>query len=78
MCCARAWCIDVLCTSLMHRCVVHEPDASMCWYDTQVLTVVQLLRSCVERARRDRGNVLACLVQCVLNCVFALVEFLSK
>jgi hypothetical protein len=50
----------------------------MCWYDTQVLTVVQLLRSCVERARRDRGNVLACLVQCVLNCVFALVEFLSK
>lgn len=43
-----------------------------------VLTAVEVARSISERARRQRGNIVMCLVACVLECVYQFIEFISK
>ena len=43
-----------------------------------VLTAVEVARSISERARRQRDNIVMCLVACVLECVYQLIEFISQ
>mmetsp|Transcript_90 Transcript_90/g.149 ORF Transcript_90/g.149 Transcript_90/m.149 type:complete len:460 (-) Transcript_90:4-1383(-) len=43
-----------------------------------VLTAVEAARSISERARRQRDNIVMCLVACVLECVYQFIEFISQ
>lgn len=46
-----------------------------------VLTMVEIGKAAAERMRRDednRGNILVCLVTTCLECVYAIIEYISK
>jgi hypothetical protein len=46
-----------------------------------VLTIVEIGKAAVERARRDennRGNIFVCLMASCLECLYALIEYISK
>lgn len=56
------------------------PSFGTCAFGSAILTLVQLVRNAMERARqsRDGDNILFCLVSCVMECFMQLVEFLTK
>jgi hypothetical protein len=46
-----------------------------------VLTMVEIGKAAAERMRRDednRGNILVCLVTTCLECIYAIIEYISK
>ena len=51
---------------------------SVC-FGSFVLTMVELARSAAERLRReDRDNILVCIIVTCLECVYAIIEYISK
>jgi hypothetical protein len=44
-----------------------------------ILTMVEMCRAAMERLRRqERGNILVCLLAACMECVYALIEYISK
>ena len=57
------------------------PSFGTICFGSFVLTMVELAKQAAERMRRDednRGNILVCLVVTCLECVYAIIEYISK
>jgi len=57
------------------------PSFGTICFGSFVLTMVELAKQATERMRRDednRGNVLVCLLSSCLECLYAIIEYISK
>ena len=62
--------------SLRHA---YGPSFGTICYGSFVITVIELLKRSAEKMRREnRGNILVCLCVVCLDCVYALIEYISR
>jgi len=55
------------------------PSFGTICFGSFILTMVEMCRAATERLRRqERGNILVCLMAACLECLYALIEYISK
>jgi len=55
------------------------PSFGTICYGSFVITVVEILKRSAEKMRREnRGNILVCLCVACLDCIYALIEYISR
>lgn len=55
------------------------PSFGTLCFGSFILTMVEMCKAAMERLRRqERGNILVCLLTACLECIYALIEYISK
>ena len=55
------------------------PSFGTICFGSFILTMVEMAKAAMERLRRqERGNILVCLLTACMECIYALIEYISK